>query len=338
MITEHRLILSDLLAPQPTQPSQLDRANAAERRATVVPITRKLPEVALEEELQTAAQRWREQLGRDEPLPEPGTAARRWRERLAERDARLAQQAAARRRPPWRNWKPWFSQASPATPETERRRVEANPRPPASRRMPPELEGETSVMESCRLLRLNLPCAAGSTRRIAPLVMISPSPERRCALVAAGVALALADEGCRTLLVDADLRAPGLHTLFDLEPRPGLAEILAAGTAASLPVVPLAERLWLLPAGCARPMPALHRMPSLAGISGALAQQFDTVIYHIAGLHRPAEALQLSIQVGAALFTVRAGVDTAEPVRRMRATLERAGVGVLGFALVGGEA
>ena len=173
---------------------------------------------------------------------------------------------------------------------------------------------------------------------MAPLVLIAPDAERPCGLVAAGLALALAEDGLRTLLVDADMRAPTLHSVFGFTPRPGLAELLANGTTRSLPVVPLADRLWLLAAGNARPMPALQRMASLGTVAGELAQQFDAVIYHIGGLYRPAEALQLSIQVGSAVFTLRAGIDTAEPVRRMQATLERAGVAVLGFALLGGEA
>jgi Mrp family chromosome partitioning ATPase len=258
----------------------------------------------------SAAQRWRERLGYAGPPSEPGTAALRWRERLAARDGQRA-------------------------PATSRRRLSPEVAHVAGGRMPPELDDDSALMEACRLLRLNLRTSASG---VAPIVLIAPSVERSCALVAAGVALALAEDGCRTLLVDADLRAPSLHYLFSLEPGPGFAQVIASGSANDAPTDTLADRLWLLRAGGTRTVPALATLPALEHITECLAHQYDAVIYHIAGLQRPAEALQLSMHVGRAMFTLRAGIDTADPVRRMRDTLERAGVQVLGFALLGGDA
>ncbi len=334
MITEHRLILGDLLSPAENMVENkvalAERPRLPDQRATQI-----LPEVLLEDSLVTAAQKWRERLGRDEtPLPKPGSAAQKWRERLAEPQAPTLLVPAPRKPAARRSWfQRWFA-ATPATPETQAKPAESEQRRQPGGRLPPELEGDTPVLDACRLLKLNLP---GTRQHMAPLVLIAPDSERQCGMVAAGLALALAEDGMRTLLVDADMRAPTFHALFGFQPRPGLAETLAAGSARSLPVAPVAGRLWLLPAGNARPMPALHRMPALGTVTTELAQQFDAVIYHIGGLHRPAEALQLAMHVGSVLFTLRAGIDTPQPVRRMHGTLERAGVSVLGFALVGGE-
>jgi hypothetical protein len=55
-------------------------------------------------------------------------------------------------------------------------------------------------------------------------------------LVAANVGVVMAQAGYRVLLVDAHLRAPGLHRLFGLPPGPGLADLLrCAGAPAGLP-------------------------------------------------------------------------------------------------------
>jgi non-specific protein-tyrosine kinase len=199
---------------------------------------------------------------------------------------------------------------------------------------PAGLGSRSPIMEACRVLRLNL--LAGAGPNLPPLVVIAPAAERAGGLVAAGLAIALAEEGCRTLLVDADLRAPLLHTLFGLPRDPGLAGALIAGDVTQPAGVEVIERLRLLPAGTADA--PLAGQPALPRVIAGLARQHDAVIYHIAARRASADALQLATHVGAAVFCVRAGIDTAEPIRRMRETLRRAGAQVLGFAMLGGSA
>jgi Mrp family chromosome partitioning ATPase len=184
-------------------------------------------------------------------------------------------------------------------------------------------------MEACRVLRLNLQDGPGGAP--APLVVLSQAPERSCALVSAGLALALAQEGRRVLLVDASPQEPSLHTLFNLGAGPGFAELLEGGAAAGVTPTAVGDGLWVLPAGSGALRPGPE---ALAPATAHLAAAYDTVIYHATALARSTTALQLARQVGTLIFTVRAGVDRPEPLRRMREALERAGVTVLGFALV----
>jgi len=167
-------------------------------------------------------------------------------------------------------------------------------------------------------------------------VVIAPAPEASSALIAAGLALALAEEGHRTLLVDADLRAPVLHKLFALEPAPGFADLLLANDLSELRPVQVTGHLYTLPAGTAGRSPAvLFRMPAIRRVTSALAQQFDVVIYHISGQWTMPDALVFAPNIGAAIFTIRAGRDSADQIRRMKEPLERAGVQILGFAMIG---
>ncbi|MGE5646005.1 MAG: GumC family protein [Acidobacteriota bacterium] len=58
------------------------------------------------------------------------------------------------------------------------------------------------------------------------LVLSSPSPKEGKTMVASNLAIALAEVGAKVLLIDADLRKPRLHQVFDLENETGLADLL----------------------------------------------------------------------------------------------------------------
>jgi Mrp family chromosome partitioning ATPase len=167
--------------------------------------------------------------------------------------------------------------------------------------------------------------------------MLASAADHNCALAAAGLALVLAEEGCRTLLVDANLRAPQLHHVFTVDGALGFAHMLAISTAEYPLVTPICDSFWVLPAGkTSRDTASLFRRPALGAIVQALAQRFDTVIYTIGAGANCSDALLLGQHVGSAVLMIRTGVDTTEDIMRIKEPIERAGVEILGFTMVGG--
>ena len=63
------------------------------------------------------------------------------------------------------------------------------------------------------------------------LVLTSPSPGEGKSTVASNLAIAIAEVGQRILLIDADMRRPRLHEIFELENERGLSSILREGRA-----------------------------------------------------------------------------------------------------------
>jgi protein-tyrosine kinase len=85
-----------------------------------------------------------------------------------------------------------------------------------------------SAAEAIRALRTDLVAQHFQSGRRA-LTICGPSAGVGCSFVASNLALALSQIGMRTLLVDANLRSPSLHSVFGATGRSiGLADCLAA--------------------------------------------------------------------------------------------------------------
>jgi len=80
--------------------------------------------------------------------------------------------------------------------------------------------------EAIRTLRTELLMRTNGRRGAAMFALLSPCPGEGRSQLAAELALAFAQLGSRTLLVDADMRRPRLHTLFGADNSVGLAQAL----------------------------------------------------------------------------------------------------------------
>ena len=88
-----------------------------------------------------------------------------------------------------------------------------------------KLEPTSPATEAFRILRTNIQFT-GLDSSVKTILFTSTSPEEGKSLITANLAIALAQMGLKTLLIDADLRRPVLHALFKKAMRPGLMDIL----------------------------------------------------------------------------------------------------------------
>lgn len=80
--------------------------------------------------------------------------------------------------------------------------------------------------EAFRGLRTNLSFASNGNA-VSSLAVSSAGPGEGKSTVAANLAVAFADQGIRTVLIDADLRRSQIHNFFGLERAPGLSDVLS---------------------------------------------------------------------------------------------------------------
>ena len=127
----------------------------------------------------------------------------------------------------------------------------------------------------------------------------------------ANLAVALAQLGGRTLLVDADLRGPRLHELFELPNRNGLSSVLSGrGSEQIIQQVARVPSLFVLPGGTTPPNPLeLVERPAFGLLMRELTTKFDHVVVDTPAAMHGADATVIAARCGAALVIARKDVS-----------------------------
>lgn len=187
--------------------------------------------------------------------------------------------------------------------------------------------------EEIRALRTQLSmrwAKAGVKHRV--LAIVSPGPGEGRSYVAANLALAFAQLGERTLLIDADLRTPRQHRIFNVPDRLGLSAVLS-GRAGGGAVMPIPEfgALSLLPAGARPPNPQeLLSRPALAVLLHELRGAFDVVLLDTPPAKLYADAQAVAFQAGSAMVLARKDVTHLEDTTSVIRELSDMGTRVVG--------
>ena len=175
-------------------------------------------------------------------------------------------------------------------------------------------------------------------RGVRVVMVASALPAEGKTLTATNLALTLSESyRRRVLLVDADLRRPSIHEVFQVPNVAGLSDGLAASTEQKLPLIQVSPLLTLLTAGRPEPDPmgALSSSRMRQVISEAAAA-FDWVILDTPPVGLMPDANLLAAMVDVAVLVVRAGATPAVAVQRATEAIGRERV--LGVVLNGLEA
>jgi protein-tyrosine kinase len=169
---------------------------------------------------------------------------------------------------------------------------------------------------------------AQEEQRLQVLLVASAIPGEGKTLTAANLALTLSlSFARRTLLVDADLRRPSLHSLFRLPTTSGLSEGLSSGDTVRVSAVQLSPTLALLPAGrpVANPVPLLTSARMQQLIADA-RQHFDWVIVDTPPVGLLADGNLLTAMADASILVINAGHTQHALVEKALVALGRAKV------------
>ena len=96
-------------------------------------------------------------------------------------------------------------------------------------------DAKTGLADSLRVVRTNIIYGSAAARPKV-LAFTSASPGEGKSTVAAGLAILLAQNKARVLIIDADLRRPSIHLLLNVPQSPGLSGVLSAEGPVSLVV------------------------------------------------------------------------------------------------------
>jgi polysaccharide biosynthesis transport protein len=199
------------------------------------------------------------------------------------------------------------------------------------------VDPHSAAAEAYRTLRTNIEFAS-TDAPIRSLLVASPLTGEGRTVIAANLAVVFAQRGRRVLLVDADLRKPGIHAIFDLPNAHGLTTLLRSDAVDVAAVVHKTkqENLRILTTGPLPPNPAeLLGSPRMRAIVERLEVDNDVVIFDSPPVQAVVDSAILSSFLDAALLVIDAGHSARVAVRQATAALAQAGGRVLGAVLNG---
>ena len=193
----------------------------------------------------------------------------------------------------------------------------------------------SQMAEAYRALRTSLLLSSiGKPPKV--ILITSSTPQEGKTTTSINCALVLAHKGVRVLLIDADLRRPGIHKILGLPPRSGLSNLLA-GSASIQQVLthsPLLPGLSVISAGTPPPNPAeLLASAEMKDLVLRLREQYDHIVIDSPPALSVTDAVVLSTMADAVVLVIRSGKTTKQALRRTCEILGRVNARTVGVLM-----
>jgi succinoglycan biosynthesis transport protein ExoP len=199
---------------------------------------------------------------------------------------------------------------------------------------PGNASGVAAFQEAVRTLRNSI-LLTDFDRNIHSLMVSSSGPSEGKSTTAAYLALAHAQQGRRTLLIDGDLRRPSIHRRFGVRGTPGLSTVLTTKTPWQSVLVrhDAVPALDILPAG-----PPSRRAADLVGaeltaLLDSACSEYDLVVLDSPPLLGFPEPLQMAASVDGVLMVALAGRTNRRALGSAVNTLRRLRANIVGVVM-----
>ena len=191
-------------------------------------------------------------------------------------------------------------------------------------------------VESLRALRsqLMLRWFTGELDRRA-LAVVSPDAGEGRSRLTANLAVLFSQLGAHTLLIDADMRNPRQHELFNLAQRSGLSTVLSGrAEGGEVRRVPAFLDLSVVPAGPLPPNPAeLLGRPLFGNFLDEMRQEFEVILIDTPAASDYADAQMICARAHGAVLAAHKNITRMAAAGELCSGLSQLGVGVVGSVL-----
>lgn len=213
------------------------------------------------------------------------------------------------------------------------------------------IDPKSPLSESLRSLRTNIQFAS-MDRKIKSILFTSAGLGEGKSTCVTNLAITLAQEGQRVLLVDADLRRPIVHQRLGLERIPGLADALVGSTswrshvrsAADLMLGPMGadrvmstpglDNLHILTSGSAVANPnEFLNMTKIKTLVNEMNEEYDLILFDTPPILPVTDAVAFSSRVDGTIVVYQVGRIGRNALKRAKFLLDHAQANVMGIVL-----
>jgi succinoglycan biosynthesis transport protein ExoP len=194
--------------------------------------------------------------------------------------------------------------------------------------------GLSNFSEAFKTVRTNV-LFSSAEEGLRSLVVTSAGPGEGKSICSANIAIALAQTGIRVLLVDADMRRPRVHEIFEVREEPGLSNLLTGNAKTSEAIQKSSiPGLWLMSAGRIPPNPAeLLGSARFLDFLGALDDHFDWVVLDTPPVLVVADSMIVANKATGAVFVVGADQTSRHAAKNAIEQLTGTNANVIGSVL-----
>jgi tyrosine-protein kinase Etk/Wzc len=195
---------------------------------------------------------------------------------------------------------------------------------------------KSPISEAYRTFRTNIQYTK-LDHDLKALLVTSPGPGEGKSTSVANLAITMAQMGSKVLLIDSDLRRPILHSIFNIDRRVGLSNVLVGrATIEEAAQATEIDNLFVMPCGTLPPNPSeLLGSSAMKTTLEAMKQKFDIVLFDSPPIIAVTDAAVLSSQLDGVILVIKSGQTDREAAFRAYTLLKNVKTRVLGALLNG---
>ncbi|HER24339.1 MAG TPA: polysaccharide biosynthesis tyrosine autokinase [Candidatus Atribacteria bacterium] len=195
---------------------------------------------------------------------------------------------------------------------------------------------KSPISEAFRTLRTNIKFSS-LDKPIKTLLITSPIPEAGKSSISINLALTMAQDKYKVILVDTDLRKPTIHKIFEQDNKTGLTNILVEDKKIKDVMRKMSDvdpNLYFIPSGPIPPNPSeLLGSNKMKELLKELQEQADFVIFDSPPVIAVTDALVLATQVDGVVLVLNFGEVPREAAIQTKELLNKVKANILGVVL-----